>query len=102
MKSIDLKSKRFSAYFNLSFCILLWASIPVVTKKILVELDNLQMLFYSTILSTLVLGILVILQKKVRDFKEYDKKQYIAMFLLGFLGNYLYYVFLYGIKICYY
>lgn len=96
MKSIYLKSKRFSAYFNLSLCILLWASIPVVTKKILVELDNLQMLFYSTILSTLVLGILVIFQKKVRDFKEYDRKQYGAMFMLGFLGNYLYYVFLYG------
>ncbi len=96
MNDISKKNKTHSAYINLSLCILLWASIPVVSKKILVELDNLQMLFYSTILSTLVLGILAILQNKIKAFKEYDKKQYAVMFLLGFLGNYLYYVFLYG------
>ncbi|PAB60099.1 DMT family transporter [Anaeromicrobium sediminis] len=90
------KSKRFSAYFNLALCILLWASIPVATKKILVELDNLQTLFYSTILSTLVLGILLILQKKTKDLKKYNKNEYTKMFSLGFLGNYLYYVLLYG------
>ncbi|HYE11605.1 MAG TPA: DMT family transporter [Patescibacteria group bacterium] len=91
-----LKNKKFNAYYNLALCILLWASIPVATKKILVELDNLQTLFYSTILSTLVLGILLIFQKKIKDLKEYNKSQYGTMFLLGFLGNYLYYVFLYG------
>lgn len=96
MKNIKLKDKKSNAYFNLSLCILLWASIPVVTKKILVELDNLQMLFYSTILSTLVLGVLVVFQKKIKDFKKHNKKDYIVMFLLGFLGNYLYYIFLYG------
>ncbi len=89
-------SKKFIAYFNLSLCILLWASIPVVTKKILVELDNLQILFHSTILSALVLGGLVIFQKKIKDLMKYTIKEYIIMLLLGFLGNYLYYVLLYG------
>lgn len=89
-------NKKAKAYVNLALCILLWASIPVATKKILVELDNLQTLFYSTVLSTLVLGLLLILQKKVRQLKKYKKGQYGMMFFLGFLGNYTYYVLLYG------
>lgn len=89
-------NKKINAYFNLALCILLWASIPVATKKILVELDNLRILFYSTVLSTLVLGILLIFQKKVKFIKKYNKNQYSLMFFLGFLGNYLYYIFLYG------
>lgn len=92
----SFKNKINNAYINLAFCILLWASIPVATKKILVELDNLQALFYSTVLSTFVLGILLIFQKKLKDLKKYNKNQYSTMFLLGFIGNYLYYVLLYG------
>lgn len=90
------KAKKFNAYINLALCVLLWASIPVATKKILVELDSLQTLFYSTILSTLVLGLMLIFQKKTGDLKKYNKSQYSSMFFLGFLGNYMYYVFLYG------
>jgi len=90
------KAKKYNAYINLTLCVLLWASIPVATKKILVELDSLQTLFYSTILSTLVLGLMLIFQKKIGDLKKYNKSQYSSMFFLGFLGNYMYYVFLYG------
>lgn len=90
------KAKKFNAYINLALCVLLWGSIPVATKKILVELDNLQTLFYSTILSTLVLGLILISQKKTGDLKKYNKNQYGSMIFLGFLGNYMYYVFLYG------
>lgn len=92
----SFKNKINNAYTNLAFCILLWASIPVATKKILVELDNLQALFYSTVLSTFVLGILLIFQKKLKDLIKYNKNQYGTMFFLGFIGNYLYYVLLYG------
>ncbi|MDA8220167.1 MAG: DMT family transporter [Desulfitobacterium hafniense] len=91
-----LKNKKNIAYTNLALCILLWASIPVATKKMLLELDSLQILVYSTFFSTLVLGILIVFQKKVNFLKRYTKSQYSMMFLLGFLGNYLYYVFLYG------
>ncbi len=96
LNNILKSNKKFISYLNLSLCILLWASIPVATKKILVELDNLQMLFYSTILSTIILGILILFQKKTSYLKAYNKREYGAMFLLGFLGNYLYYIFLYG------
>lgn len=85
-----------SGYIYLSLCIVLWASIPVVSKKILVEIDNLQMLFYSTIFSLLVLGFVLVAQKKHRIMSKYSGKDYFIMAFLGFLGTYLYYVLLYG------
>ena len=93
---LSKNKRKLNSYANLALCILLWASIPVATKKILLELDSLQILFYSTIFSTLVLGILIVFQKKITLLKRYNKSQYSIMFLLGFLGNYLYYIFLYG------
>jgi drug/metabolite transporter (DMT)-like permease len=89
-------NKKVSGYFNLALCILLWASIPVTTKKLLVELDNLQILFYSTILSTLVLGVVLTGEKKIAELKKYGRREYAIMFALGFLGNYFCYVLLYG------
>lgn len=83
-------------YLYLTLCIIFWASIPVASKKILVELNNLQMLFYSTIFSVIVLGILLLIQKKHKMMGEYSKKDYLNMTFLGFLGTYLYYVLLYG------
>ncbi len=84
------------AYFNLALCIVLWAAIPVVTKKSLVELDNFQVLFYSTIFSTVIMGVLVLLQKKTHLMRTLSKGDYAKLLPLGFLGNCLYYVFLYG------
>ncbi|WP_346352975.1 DMT family transporter [Azotosporobacter soli] len=87
---------RKNAYVNLALCILLWASIPVITKKMLLELNSLQILFYSTALSTLVMAILALSRKKAADWRQYGKKEYAIMAGLGLLGNYLYYLFLYG------
>jgi drug/metabolite transporter (DMT)-like permease len=88
--------KKTVSYIYLSLCILFWASIPVASKKILVELNNLQMLFYSTILSLLVIGGVLAVQKKTPVLKSYTRKDYFKMAVLGFLGTYLYYVLLYG------
>ena len=84
------------SYFYLALCILLWASIPVASKKILVELNNIQMLFYSTILSFLVLGVVLLIEKKAAVMKTYSLKDYLRMGFLGFLGTYLFYILLYG------
>ncbi|HRJ40994.1 MAG: DMT family transporter [Caldilineaceae bacterium] len=84
------------SYFNLALCILFWASIPVVSKKILVEMTNVQMLFWSTIFSFVVLAGLLVAQGKVRLLSRYSLRAYGWMALLGFLGAYLYYILLYG------
>ena len=91
----DQRPKK-SPYFYLALCILLWASIPVATKKILIELDNIQTLFYSTIFSTAVMGILVLVENKSKLLKGYGHKKILFMAVLGFLGNYFYYILLYA------
>ena len=84
------------SYLNLALCILLWASIPVASKKILVEMTNVQMLFWSTLFSFVVLAGVLVAQGKVHLLARYDAKAYAWMGLLGFLGAYLYYILLYG------
>jgi len=67
-----------------------------VTKYILIELNNLQMLFYSTIFSCTVMGGIVLFQKKTSVLATYSIYDYAKVGVLGFLGTYLYYVLLYG------
>lgn len=84
------------SYLNLALCILLWASIPVASKKILVEMTNVQMLFWSTVFSFVVLAGVLVMQGKLRLLARYTVPEYGWMGLLGFLGAYLYYILLYG------
>jgi drug/metabolite transporter (DMT)-like permease len=88
--------KKTVSYLYLALCILFWASIPVVSKKILGELSNFQMLFYSTILSLIILSTILFVQKKSSLLKAYSRTDYLKMSALGFLGTFLYYVLLYG------
>ena len=87
---------RTRSYFNLALCILLWASIPVASKKILGELNNLEMLFYSTGFSAFALGALVAGQGSFSSMARYSLRDYAHLSWLGFLGAFLYYVLLYG------
>lgn len=89
-------NKKAKSYCFMALCILLWASIPVASKKILLELDNLQMLFYSTVFSVISLIVVFLFLGRLKTLKEYSKKDYLIMGFLGFLGTYLYYVLLYG------
>jgi len=84
------------SYFNLALCILFWASIPVASKKILVEMTNVQMLFWSTLFSFGVMAVVLAAQGKTGLPARYRARDYGWMGLLGFLGAYLYYVLLYG------
>jgi drug/metabolite transporter (DMT)-like permease len=87
---------KVQSYFYLSLCILLWASIPVTSKKVLVELSNLQMLFYSSVLSAAAIGVIAVVQGKISTMKRYRWSDYRELSILGFLGAFLYYVLLYG------
>ena len=87
---------RNRSYLNLALCILLWASIPVASKKILAQLNNLQMLFYSTVFSAIALGVLVLWQRKSAILFQYTLRDIAHLSWLGFLGAFLYYVLLYG------
>lgn len=54
------------------------------------------MLFYSTIFSCIVVGNIVLFQKKASVLATYSMRDYAKIGVLGFLGTYLYYVLLYG------
>lgn len=96
MQTTKNQSKSIIGYFNLGLCIMLWAAIPVVSKKAMMDIDNIQLLFYSTIFSTIILGFMVICERKWIIIKTYKISDYLHMGSLGLLGNYLYYIFLYG------
>ncbi len=83
-------------YAYLSLCILLWASIPVASKKILLEMDYFQMLFFTSLFSFLTLLLINLLGGYWRSMKNYGKRDYGNMIFLGFLGAYLYYILLYA------
>ena len=68
----------------------------MVTKNILGELNNLQMHFSSTLFSCMVMGGLVLFQKKRSVLAAYSMHDYVKGGVLGFLGTYLYDLLLYG------
>ncbi len=53
-------------------------------------------MFYSFIFSVSGLFLIVLFQRKLKILKEYTQKDYLRMAGMGFVGCYLYYIFLFG------
>ncbi|MFA5106102.1 MAG: DMT family transporter [Candidatus Micrarchaeia archaeon] len=85
-----------SAYFYLALTILLWSATPAVAKLGLEEINNIQLLFYCNVVGIISLSIAVLALGKARFLSQYKISDYARMFGMGFLGLYLYYIFLYG------
>jgi len=71
-------------------CVSLWGLIPVVSKTGQIDLDNHQFLFWSSLISFLAYLPFFLFKRKSYGFIDFTK-----MVALGFLGTYLYYIFLY-------
>jgi drug/metabolite transporter (DMT)-like permease len=76
-------------------CTMLWALIPVVAKLGQANLDSHQFLFWSSLVSFIVLSITATFTGKIIEVKHYSIKDWIYILLLGLLGTYIYYLFLY-------
>jgi drug/metabolite transporter (DMT)-like permease len=74
---------------------MLWGLIPVVAKLGQTELDHHQFLFWSSLTSFLVLLISVIVTGRLGEFKNNSIKDWLSLSILGLLGTYVYYLFLY-------
>lgn len=85
-----------SGNFYLLLTILLWSATPAVAKLALGELSNYQLLFYTSIVGVISLFVVNLFQGKLKIFSQYKIKDYFIMFGMGFVGIFLYYVFLYG------
>lgn len=76
-------------------CVALWAMIPPAAKFAQSSLDNHQFLFWSSLISFLCLFLTTIFKRKVGEIKKYSKKDWLNVLILGLLGTYIYYLFLY-------
>jgi drug/metabolite transporter (DMT)-like permease len=75
--------------------VLLWSTVASAFKLSLRTLDPVQLLLYSSIVSTLVLACIAGIQRKVRIIFSYSPQQYLRSAALGFLNPFLYYIFLF-------
>ncbi len=76
-------------------CVALWALIPVVAKLGQSSLDNHQFLFWSSLVSFVVLAMTVFVSGKANFIFQYTIKEWLWFSFLGLLGTYIYYLFLY-------
>lgn len=87
--------KQKQAYIYMFFVVLLWSTVSSAFKISLRYLDFLQLLFYASITSIIILFIILLIQGKLTLLKECTKRDYLNSLLLGFLNPFLYYVVLF-------
>lgn len=88
-------SDRLKGTLYVLLCVVLWALIPVVARVGQASLNNHQFLFWSSLISFLALLASVIFMGNLGVFKKNTLKDWLCLSVLGFLGTYLYYLFLY-------
>jgi drug/metabolite transporter (DMT)-like permease len=83
------------AYIYAIIAVLIWSTMASVFKVSLRYVDFLQLLFYSSFVSILVLFFILLIQNKLSMLKTYSKRDYLHSALLGFLNPFIYYVVLF-------
>jgi drug/metabolite transporter (DMT)-like permease len=73
----------------------LWAFIPVVSRYGQISLDHYQFLFWSSLLSLVVVFVSCAFAQKLKELSSYSSGKVFAALFLGFLGAFLYYLLLY-------
>ena len=81
-------------YFYAFFCVLVWSFIPIISRLGQITLNFYQLLFWSNVISTIVLGLLYFISNG-RKTNSMSIKDYLYNLILGSLGCALYYLFLY-------
>ncbi len=89
-----MNSKAKGTIFVL-ICVALWGLIPVVARLGQSSLDNHQFLFWSSLVSFLVLFVNATLAGEVKEITSYSLRDWAFIMFLGLLGTYIYYLFLY-------
>ena len=87
--------KQKQAYTYAIVAVLFWSTVASAFKVSLRHLDFLQLLFFASIVSIVILFLLLLIQNKLNLFREYSGKDYLRSAMLGFLNPFLYYVVLF-------
>lgn len=83
------------AYFYALSAVLLWSTVASAFKLTLRYVDPVQLLFYSSLVSTVVLGAILALQRKLALAFSGTRQEYTRSALLGALNPALYYFILF-------
>lgn len=87
--------KQKQAYTYSIIAVLIWSTVTSAFKISLRGLNSLQLLFYASIVSVVILFLILLIQNKLELLKTYSKEDYLHSTLHGFLNPYLYYVVLF-------
>ena len=90
----QLKNQQ-RAYLLAIAAVLLWSTVPTAFKLGLRYQDNYQMVTGAAIISTIILGITLVLQGKIHLFRSLQKKDLFRSALLGLLNPAFYYLVLF-------
>ncbi len=92
---LNYVDNKLKGTFYVLLCVALWGLIPVVAKMGQISLDNHQFLFWSSLISFIVLLASVIFTGNLGVLKKITFKDWVFLSILGLLGTYIYYLFLY-------
>ena len=84
-------AKRIS-YLYVAMAVLLWSPTAAVGKLLLRNLNNLQFLFFASLIATASLFVIALFQTKLPVIREYGPGDYWRFAYMGFIGVFLYYV----------
>jgi len=87
--------KQKKAYFYATAAVLLWSTVASAFKISLRYLDVLSLLFYASIVSTIVLFCLLLFFRKLNLLKTLTRKDYLCSAFLGFFNPFIYYLVLF-------
>lgn len=77
-------------YLYAAFAIFCWGTNAPVSKLLLTELGNMEVLGYSSSIAALVLLLVIFCTGEWRQFKQYHPKDIVQLALLGSIGFFLY------------
>lgn len=83
-------------YFMAGIAILLWSTMATISKLLLGNFDQYQVLCISALFATLALFVVNLCSGKLKQLKNCGPKDYLHMLGSGLLGNFFYYVFYYA------
>lgn len=83
------------AYLFAATSILLWSTMPTVSKLLLSKMNSFQVLCISALFASLFLLVINLVTGNIKRLKEYRFRDYVITVLIGLPGMFLYYVFFY-------
>lgn len=84
------------SYLFAATAIMLWSTMPTVSKLLLGEMDSYKLLTLNALFATVAMLVINLCSRKWALMKRYRLKDYLKMAAIGLPGVFLYYIFFYG------